>query len=108
MSDPVIKKPIPARAIASALFACVSVFLWLLVGQVHSVPIDFTGGDPEVLDRVVKRIIPIYQALNITYRSLAVLSLVWCIWSWRTEWWFAALTSTVFAGFAGLCFMVHI
>jgi len=39
MSDSAIKRPFPARAIASILFACCSLFVFRVYGEVHWLPL---------------------------------------------------------------------
>jgi len=103
MSDAAISRPIPARAIASVLFACCSLFLFRIYGQVHWLPTHFSRESDDIFHRMLSQVSPIRDELDIGYRVLAVLALVWCIWSWRTEARKAAIVATVFAGLAMFC-----
>ena len=103
VSDSATKRPIPARAIASALFACSSLFVFRLYGQVHWLPKRFSKDSDDVFHRVLSQVGPIRDQLDVAYRVLAVIALIWCIWSWRTERRVAALIATGFAGLAMFC-----
>jgi hypothetical protein len=103
MSDATIRQPMPARAIASVLFACCSLFVFQVYGQVHWLPTRFSKDGEEIFHRMLTQVGPIRDQLDIGYRVLAVIALVWCIWSWRTEARMAAIFATVFAAFAMFC-----
>lgn len=103
MSDITGKSPIPGRAIASALFACFSLWVFRVYGQVHWLPSRFSKDGEEMFHRVLSQVGPIRDQLDLGYRVLAAAALVWCIWSWRTEQRVAALVATVFAALAGFC-----
>jgi len=103
MSDAVTKRAIPGRAIASVVFACSSLWIFRLYGQVHWLPTRFSKDGDDVFHRMLSQIGPIRDQLDIGYRVLAAAALVWCIWSWRTEQRVAAVTATVFAVLAVFC-----
>jgi hypothetical protein len=103
MSDCATKRRVPARAIASILFAWSSFFLLKLYGSVHWLPSEFIKGDDELFHRVVALTGPIRDQLDIGYRVLAFVSVAWCIWSWRTEQRVAAIAASTFAAFAMFC-----
>jgi hypothetical protein len=103
MSDSAANRPIPARAIASVLFACCSFFLLGLSGSVHWLPSRFAKDSDEIFHRVVSLTGPIRDCLDIGYRVLALISVVWCVWSWRAEQRAAAITAAIFASLAILC-----
>ena len=79
MKDSVNKQPIPARAIASVLFACCSFFLFSLDSAVHWLPGQFLNESDEMFRRVLSLTGPIRDRLDIGYRVLAIISLVWYI-----------------------------
>ena len=103
MSDAAIKRPIPGRAIASVVFACSSLWMFRVYGQVHWLPTRFSNDGEEIFHRMLSQVGPIRDQLDIGYRVLAAASLVWCIWSWRTERRIAAIAATVFAALATFC-----
>jgi hypothetical protein len=103
MSDSTAKRQIPARAIASILFACFSLFVFRVYGQVHWLPTHFSKGDTDIFHRLLSEVGPIRDQLDIAYRALAVAAMIWCVWSWRTEPRTAALVATAFAALAMLC-----
>ena len=103
MSDTATKPQIPARAIASILFACCSLFLFLVYGRVHWLPTHFSKDGEDIFHRMLSEVSPIISQLDVGYRVVAVISLVWCIWAWRTEPRAAALVATVFTALAMFC-----
>ena len=108
MNDSATKRPIPGRAIASVVFACFSLFLFRVYGQVHWLPTRFSEDGKDMFHRMLTQVGPIREELGIGYRALAVAALVWCIWSWRTEPRIAALVATLFTAVAmfGAVFVV--
>jgi len=107
MFDPANKKSIPGRAIASVLFACASLFIFRSYGQLHWLPkrVAKASGDlnGDLFRQVLFQVGPIRDQLDVAYRVLAVVALIWCIWSWRTEQRTAAVIATVFAALAMFC-----
>jgi hypothetical protein len=103
MSDSVTKRPIPAKAIASILFACCSLFVFRVYGQVHWLPTRFSEDGHDIFQRMLSQVGPIRDQLDISYRILAAIALVWCIWSWRTEARLPAIVATAFATLAIFC-----
>ena len=103
MSDAATKRPIPGRAIASVVFACSSLWMCRVYGQVHWLPTRFSKDGEDIFHRMLSQVGPIRDQLDIGYRVLAAAALVWCIWSWRTEQRVAAVTATVFAALAVFC-----
>ncbi len=103
MSDTASKRPIPTRAIASVLFACCSMFVFRVYGQVHWLPTRFSKDGDDVFHRMLSQVGPIRDQLDIGYRVLAAIALAWCIWSWRTEARMPAIVATAFAALAVFC-----
>jgi hypothetical protein len=102
MSDSAARQTIPARALASVLFACCSLFVFRLYGQVHW--LRFSKDGDGIFDRtLLSQVGPIRDQLDIGYRVLAAIAVAWCIWSWRTEARISALVATAFAALAGFC-----
>ena len=100
MSDSATKRPVPGRAIASVVFACFSLFICRVYGQVHWLPSRFLKDNRDIFKQMLTEVGPIRDQLDIGYRALAVAALIWCIWSWRTEHRIAALVATAFAALA--------
>jgi len=98
-----MKQPFPARAIASVLFACCSLFVFRIYGQVHWLPMHFSKDGEDIFHRLLSEVGPIGDQIDIGYRVLAAFALLWCIWSWRTETRMAAIVATVFAALAVFC-----
>jgi hypothetical protein len=103
MSDLGTKRLIPGRAIASVLFACFSLWMFRVYGQVHWLPTRFSKDGDEMFHQMLSQVSPIRDQLDLEYRALAVAALVWCIWSWRTEQRVAALVASFFAAVAMFC-----
>jgi hypothetical protein len=100
MSDTKTTPQLPARAIASILFACCSLFVFRSYAQLHWVPAHFSKEGDYIFRRVLSETGPIRDQLDLTYRILAVISLGWCIWAWRTESRVAALFASAFTALA--------
>jgi hypothetical protein len=103
MSDVGPKTPIPGRAIASVAFACCSLWIFAMYGRVHWLPKRFSQEDRELYRRVVSELGPIRDQMDIGYRVLAALALIWCVWSWQTEGRIAAWAATLFTALAVFC-----
>ncbi len=103
MSDGATKRPIPGRAIATVVFACASLWMFGVYGQVHWLPTHFSKDGEEIFHRLLSQVGPIRDQLDIGCRVLAAAALVWCIWSWRTEQRGAAAIATVFVALAVFC-----
>lgn len=103
MSDGTTKRPIPGRAIASVLFACTSLWMLRVYGEVHWLPLRFSKDSDEIFHRILSLVGPIRDELDVGYRVLAVAALVWCVWAWRTEQRAAAVVATLFAALAVFC-----
>ena len=78
------------RAAASIVFACVSLFLWRIYGQVHFV------AQSRLFGNVKEQLSYVDRELVLAYFILAGLATIWCIWSWLTESRVAAVMATVF------------
>lgn len=89
---------IPAKAIASTLFAIASLFLWRVYGDLHWGILR--EHYRELPASVRPELFVILSRLEIVYRSLALAAMVWCIWSWRTERRVFAVTATLFTACA--------
>jgi hypothetical protein len=103
MSEAAMKRSIPGRAIASVVFACFSLWMFRVYGEVHWLPMRFSRDGDEMFHRILSQVGPIRDQLDIGYRVLALAALVWCVWSWRTEHRMAAVVATVFAALAVFC-----
>jgi hypothetical protein len=93
MSTPNTKLMIPDRAIASVVFGFLSILTFQLYGAI------LWNTSPES-DRAADHIGSILGTLEITRRMLAVVALLWCVWSWRKEWWLPSLVATLSTAFA--------
>jgi len=85
-----VRPPASPRAAASIVFACVSLFLWRMYGQVHSVL------EARLFGNVKEQLFYVDRELVLAYFILAGLAAIWCIWSWFTESRVAAIIATVF------------
>jgi hypothetical protein len=97
MSNSPTKTPLPARAIASVVLACLSLFLFRVYGQVHWLPSHLTKEEDGAFHHVLLLTSPIMSELGVLYWVVALLALIWCVWSWRVESRAAAVTATVFS-----------
>src|SRR5262245_17549547 len=98
------KKIWPPRAMASVVFACLSLFLFRNYGQVHWIPSRYsTPETKELFHRVLADVGPIRDQVDIAYRLLAAAALFWCIWSWTSEPRLASVIATVFTALAVFC-----
>jgi hypothetical protein len=50
----------------------------------------------EISDKLGDMLGVIQSSLQFGYKTLAIAALVWCIWSWCSEWWLPALVATIF------------
>src|SRR5207253_9997687 len=77
----------PPRAIASVVFACLSLFLFRTYGQVHWISSHYSthSDSKELFHRVLADVGPIRDQVDIAYRLLAAAAVFWCIWSWCSE-----------------------
>ena len=99
--DTLPSKPLfPARATASIVFACFSLFVWRAYGHLHWVVLGRLRS--VVADPVREQLGYPESDLAIAYRGLAFAALVWCIWSWRTESPIPAAIATLFTGLANV------
>jgi hypothetical protein len=92
MSVPTIKTRIPDRAIASVFFACFTIFVRRIAAQLEWLPMRLDG----IPEQALSQFGPIMGSLQIAYETLAVATLVWCIWSWFTEHRVPAVIATIF------------
>ena len=103
MNDHAIKRPLPARAIASVVFSCCTLWVFRLYGRVHWLPSRFSKDGEEIFHRMLVQVGPIRDELGVGYRVLALAAVVWCVWAWRTEQRVAAAVATLFAALAAFC-----
>jgi hypothetical protein len=102
MSGP-LKRPFPVKAAASVLFAMSSLFVFRIYGQVHWLPTRASKRGDDSFHRILSQTGSIRDELDLAYRLLALVALIWCIGSWRTEPRAAALAATPFAVVAVIC-----
>ena len=88
MSAPNTKLMIPDRAIASVIFAFLSVFAFRVYCTI-------LWGTHDKTDDGMATIGSILGSLETTRRVLAVVALLWCVWSWRKEWWLPSVIATI-------------
>jgi len=88
MSTPNTKLMIPDRAIASVVFGLLSLFTFRVYGQI-------LWGTHDKSDAGIATISSILGCLETTRRVLAVVALLWCVWSWRKEWWLPSVIATI-------------
>jgi hypothetical protein len=88
MSAPSTKLMIPDRAIASVLFAILSQFTFRVYCQI-------LWGTTSKSDEAQNTIGSLLGSLETTRRVFAVIALLWCIWSWRKEWWLPSVIATL-------------
>ena len=93
MSAPNTKLMIPDRAIASVLFAFLSLFAFRVYCQI-------LWGTNDKTDAGIATISSLMVSLETARRVLAVVALLWCFWSWRKEWWLPSVIATLATGFA--------
>jgi hypothetical protein len=98
MDTPASRSPLPARAIASALFACASISLWIIYGHLHWRVLRNHYRD--IPDSVRPELFGLLSQLDIIYRMLALTAVIWCVWSWRTERRVFAVIASLFAAVA--------
>lgn len=78
------------RAAASIVFACVSLYLWRIYGEVHWAAQNRMGINlKEQLTFTEKELV-------LGYFILAGLAVIWCLWSWLKESRVAAAVATLF------------
>jgi len=84
------RPPSSPRAAASIVFACMSLFLWHIYGQVH------WATQNRLFGRIKEQLAFADTELVLAFFGMAGLAVIWCIWSWLTESRFSALIATVF------------
>jgi hypothetical protein len=72
VSTPNTKTGIPSRAITSVVFACFSLFLFRVYGQVHWLPTRFLKDGRDIFDQMLSQVDLIRDQLDIAYRALTV------------------------------------
>ena len=94
------------RATASTLFAIFSLYVWRTYGHLHFIVLgrlsEFVG-----IDAVRVQLVLADRELFVAYHGSAVVALIWCIWSWRTESRVAAAIATLFTGLAMFVWVVR-
>jgi hypothetical protein len=88
MSAPNTKLMIPDRAIASVVFSFLSLFTFSVYCQI-------LWGTHDKTDDGMATVGSILGSLETTRRVLAVVALLWCVWSWRKEWWLPSVIATI-------------
>jgi hypothetical protein len=78
------------RAAASIVFACVSLYLWRIYGEVHWAAQSRMGINLQ------ERLSLTEKELMLGYFMLAGLAAIWCLWSWLKESRLAAAIATLF------------
>jgi hypothetical protein len=92
MNAPSIKKQIPDRAIACFVFGFLSLYTFRVYAQLMWGPMP--AG--HLSDQELEAIGATCGRLETARRVLAIVALVWCIWSWFKEWWVPALIVSLF------------
>ena len=88
MSAPNSKLMVPDRAIASVVFSVLST----LAFRVYATIMWNTSAKSDEAQAAIGSIL---GSLETTRRVLAVIALLWCIWSWRKEWWLPSVIATI-------------
>jgi hypothetical protein len=91
MNAPSIKRQIPDRAIACVVFGCLSIYTLRVYAQLMWGP-EPAGLSHEALEAIGATC----GRLETARRVLAIVALIWCIWSWFKEWWVPALIASLF------------
>jgi hypothetical protein len=98
MTTPNTKMAVPDRAIASILFACSSLLVWRAWGHLHW---DVLGRLGSLVPVPVREQLLFPESdLAIANHGLAIAALIWCVWSWRKEWWLPSVVATLFTALA--------
>jgi len=92
MKAPNPKLQIPDRAIASIVFGCLSIYTLRVYADLMWGPTP----DGHLSDQALGAIGTTCARLEAARRVLAILALVWCLWSWCKEWWVPATVATLF------------
>jgi hypothetical protein len=87
------KLMIPDRAIASVVFAVLSLLAFWIYCQLLWGTHDHSRDGMAVMGSIL-------VGLETTRRTLAMAALLWCVWSWRKEWWLPSIIATLFTGAA--------
>ena len=72
------------------MFACASLFLWHIYGQVH------WATHARLFGNIKEQLAFADSELVLAYFLMVGLAIIWCIWSWLTESRFSAIIATVF------------
>jgi len=86
-----MNKPNSPRAASAIVFACFSMFMWRIYGRVHWM----LERGPRF--RVGEPLFYADRELVVAYLTLALLSVLWTIWSWMTESRLAAIICSIFS-----------
>src|SRR5687768_6114701 len=92
--QPKAKSRSSPRAAASIVFACVSLYLWRIYGQVHALT------DRRIAMNLREHLSLAEKELVLAYFILVGFAAIWCCWSWITESRLAAALATVFTAIA--------
>jgi hypothetical protein len=90
MKDSVSRSRSSPRAAASIVFACASLFLWQIYGQVH------WAAQNRMAMNLRQQLLFADKELVLAYFIFAGLAAFWCIWSWLTESRLPAAVATIF------------
>jgi hypothetical protein len=93
MDTPKTKLMLPDSAIASVVFGFLSLFTFRVYCQI-------LWGIHDHSDDGMATIGAILGSLEIARRVLAVVALLWCLWSWRKEWWLPSVIATLITAVA--------
>ena len=72
------------------MFACASLFLWHIYGQVH------WATQTRIAGRIKEQLAFADSELVLAYFMMVGLAIIWCIWSWLSESRFSAIIATLF------------
>jgi len=84
------------RAIASVVFACTSVYVFRICDDLILLPGRSHQSDP-VVQLSQSQLSPFIEQLEFVYATLAVISVIWCVLSWRSERRIVAIIATLFS-----------
>jgi hypothetical protein len=95
MNAPNIKRQIPDRAVVCIIFGWLSLYTFRVYAELMWGPAGPALGG-HWSDQALDAIGSTCERLETGRKVLAIVALIWCVWSWCKEWWVPALVATLF------------
>lgn len=99
-----VNMKIPGRAIASVVFAFISVCTFRICDHLILLP-GRAYQSYETIQITQEQLSPFIDGLEFAYGASAIASVVWCLLAWRSEWRIAAIVATLFSAIATYFFV---